>query len=103
MRTGEECCKSKGVPRLCLGFCVREQKKYESFQRSTQCYEFRQKMEACLEGNITHINSSLTYISKIHLIIYILFCNNKKIEYVLEHASYQAGDAIPTVKKSKGT
>ena len=77
MRTGEECCKSKGVPRLCLGFCVREQKKYEFFQRSTQCYEFRQQMEACLEGNITRINSSLTY--KIPFIMYILFGNNKKL------------------------
>ena len=57
MRSGEECCKSKGVPRLCLGFCVREQKKYESLQRSTQCYEFRGKMETCLEGNVKRINS----------------------------------------------
>ena len=57
MRSGEECCKSKGVPRLCLGFCVREQTKYESLQRSTQCYEFREKMETCLEGNMKYINS----------------------------------------------
>ena len=59
MQAGEECCKSKGVPRLCLGFCVREEKKYESLQRSTQCSEFREKMETCLEGNVKHINRRL--------------------------------------------
>ena len=52
MKNGEECCKSKGVPRLCLGFCEREEKKFESLQRSTQCSEFREKMETCLEGMV---------------------------------------------------
>ena len=52
MQSGEECCKSKGVPRLCLGFCERGEKKFESLQRSTQCYEFREKMESCLEGMV---------------------------------------------------
>ena len=49
-----ECCKSKKVPRMCLGYCSNTKKSSRVQKaRNTMCTEFTPQMESCLSGTLT--------------------------------------------------
>ena len=54
---GIECCKGKQVPRMCLGYCIKDDGNVESMARSMACNEFTEVAEKCMNGNQFYIHT----------------------------------------------
>ena len=50
----QECCRKKGVSKLCIGLCEKADNPLGSFSRNIRCTEYRDEIETCWNGIPAH-------------------------------------------------